>query len=198
MRWWFDMPVYDYAKGLLVPTENAVPGSHFLPADHGYLSWNYDPVLGSVFNIPLTAGQTYLALVPIRVTTVITNVIAGLIAGSGLTAGSNFAGLYNSAGTLLSATADQTTAWGTTGVKVMPLATPQAVTPGYYYVALLANGTTKPAPFYNNVLTGNASGGTLASIPRLAIDTTHTGLTALRSTVTLTSAASPLFFAAVS
>lgn len=176
----------------------AIPGSGFAPSDHGWIAWNYDASLQNTFNIALTAGQTYLALLPIRAACTITNVIVGVVAGSGLTSGQNFAGLYNSAGTLLSATADQTTNWASTAIKVMALATPQAVTPGLYYVALLANGTTKPSPFYNSALNGTGGGGTLASTPRLAIDTTHTALTALRSTVTLTSAGTPLFWAAVS
>jgi hypothetical protein len=39
---------------------------------------------------------------------------------------------------------DQTTAWGTTGMKTMALTSAQAVPAGYFYVALWANGTTRP------------------------------------------------------
>lgn len=192
------MSIYSYATQSLALTDAAIPGSHFVPSDHGWISWNYDAALQNTFNIALTAGDIYLALLPIRKTCTITNVIVGVVAGSGLTSGQNFAGLYDSSGNLLSATADQTTNWASTGIKAMALTAPQSVTPGLYYVALLANGTTKPSPFYNSALNGTGGGGTLASTPRLAIDTTHTGLTALRSTVTLTQASSPLFWTAVS
>jgi hypothetical protein len=64
-------------------------------------------------------------------------------AGSGLTAGQNLVGLYDQAGTLLSSSADQTTAWGTTGLKVTSIA-PVSLVAGAYYLGKLANGTTPP------------------------------------------------------
>jgi hypothetical protein len=66
-------------------------------------------------------------------------------AGVTLTSGQCFAGLYSGAGVLLSATADQSVAWQSTGVKTMALSATQAVVAGTYYVAFYANGTTLPA-----------------------------------------------------
>ena len=71
--------------------------------------------------------------VPIPVGQTITNVIVGInVAGSGLAGNQNFLALYSSAKALLSATADQTTSWGSvTGPVTVALATPQAVAAGY-------------------------------------------------------------------
>jgi hypothetical protein len=59
---------------------------------------------------------------------VATTIISALLfldtAGSALTSGQQcFAALYSSSGTLLSVTADQSTAWVSTGLRTMALAT---------------------------------------------------------------------------
>lgn len=116
----------------------------FEATDQGYISWAFDPGMSYNGNAP-SAGVVYVTAVPIRRSCTITNVINCVgVAGSGLTSGQNFAALYNSAGTLLSQTADQTTAWASTGIKTMALGAAQAVTPGIYYVAVWSNGTTPP------------------------------------------------------
>ena len=73
-------------------------------------------------------GYLYVVAVPIRAATTITNIILNVAnAGSGLTAGQNFAGLYQG-GSLLAPTANQTTAWASAGLQVMALTFP----PGGY------------------------------------------------------------------
>ena len=120
------------------------PPAVFEATDQGYIAWAFDPALSYNGNAP-TAGLVYVTAVPVRRSGTVTNVINCVgVAGSGLTSGQNFAALYNSAGTLLSQTADQTTAWASTGIKTMALAAAQAVTPGIYYVAMWSNGTTPP------------------------------------------------------
>lgn len=74
-------------------------------------------------------------------------------AGAGLTAGSNRCGIYNSAGQRIAQTADQTTAWASTGYKSMPwivdagmsLTLDPAVTP-WVWLAILSSGTTVASP----------------------------------------------------
>ncbi|MFJ8301605.1 hypothetical protein ACIQ9R_37650 [Streptomyces sp. NPDC094447] len=114
------------------------------PADSSLKAWTFDPATNLVAQV-LTTGLLEMVKLPIRTATTITNIVAAIsTAGSGLTAGQNWAGLYSSAGTLLSQTADQTTAWASTGVKTMPLAAPQVVAAGSYFVAFVSNGTTPP------------------------------------------------------
>ncbi len=71
--------------------------------------------------------------------------------GATLTAGSNMAGVYDSAGTLICKTADQSATWTTNGEKIMALTAEAGqsltITGGadvYVYLALLAAGTTTP------------------------------------------------------
>jgi len=116
----------------------------WLPEDYGLLAWSADPALCSTAAVINSPGL--LALVSIRITEpmTITNVCAAInTAGSGLTSGQNFAALYQN-NSLLAATADQSTAWASTGLKTMALTSPQAVTPGMVQVGFYHNGTTGP------------------------------------------------------
>lgn len=125
-----------------VPAWIAVP---WLPQDSSLIAWAYDPVVAAASSNQPTAGQ--VVGVKMRVPAgLISNLWVGLnSAGAGLTAGQNFAGLYNSAGTLLSATADQSVAWtGSFTALPMALTTPQTVAAGFVYVCWFANGTTIP------------------------------------------------------
>lgn len=118
----------------------------FLPEDAGLIAWNYDPAaLQSITTTTPTGGLVYLNRINIRVPTTITNILLGVqTAGSGLTASQNYAGLYNASGTLLSATADQSSVWTGTGLKTAALTSAQAVGAGTYYVGFVTNGTTTP------------------------------------------------------
>jgi peptidoglycan/xylan/chitin deacetylase (PgdA/CDA1 family) len=122
---------------------HAFPGP--IPADFGYVAWSSDPG-ASAASAPLTAGTITLIAVFLRKTATISNIIAQVTAlGNTLTSSENFAGLYDSTGTLRGVTADQTASWGSASVKTMALTTPYAnAPPGMYYVALLSNGTTAP------------------------------------------------------
>lgn len=160
-----------------------------LPDDQSLLAWTYDVANTSSTTTP-TGGVVYLNKIIIRQTTTITNVILSVAAApSGLTSGQNFAGLYNSSGTLLSATADQTTPWGTTGQKTAALTAAQTVAPGFYYLAFVTNASTT-TPGFSRATTLSASTlnvGTTTSNPRFA--TSGTAQTTLPSSITITSAA---------
>lgn len=140
------------------------------PYDHGFVSWSFDPIAAQQNTIIPTAGQVNVIKMHVPVATTITNVILSVsTAGSGLTASQCFAALYSGAGSLLSATADQSGVWNSTGVKVMALSVAQSVAAGDYYLAFYANGTTLPilrsgsaaASISNaNLTTANARFGT--------------------------------------
>lgn len=149
----------------------------FVPEDYGWISWAYDPLKAAAGVAPVAAGYNSLTLLPIRKRALITNVIMDVvIAGSGLTSGECFAGLFDSAGNILSPTPDQSTAWASTGLKVMALTTAQPVQPGLYYSGIFYNGTTAPH-FSYDVSSNAANGANSGPYPRFATDATHTGLT---------------------
>lgn len=112
----------------------------------GFQATNFDPALAPG-GTALGSNPVYMMRLDIpRATTVNAVVIGVVTAGSGLTADRNWAGLYDAAGTRLGVSADQTTAWATTGEKIMSLTSPVAVTEGTYYAALLCNATTPISP----------------------------------------------------
>lgn len=143
-------------------------------------AWNMDPALCTAGSGTTLAAVT-LIRVNLRYPQSVTNVLAYVTTGGGtLTSGQNFAGLYNSSGTRVAATADQSTAWASTGLMTMALSGgPYALAAGFYWVALLANGTTAPsflrmttpqsasAPNLGMSVTGSrcATNGTGTSLP---------------------------------
>lgn len=96
---------------------------------------------------PLVSGTVYMMRIDIAAPLTFNTITTATIAGATVTAGQNFAGLYNSAGTLVAVTADQTTPWTAGGgEKNMALTAPYAAAAGTYYVAYLSNGATPLTP----------------------------------------------------
>ncbi|MCX5537744.1 hypothetical protein OG785_45645 [Streptomyces sp. NBC_00006] len=118
----------------------------FTPADHGLITWTHDPATLRSASNTTTSGTVYLCKVKIvNRSTVVSNVIVGIeAAGTGLTAGQSFVGLYDSSGTRLAVSADQSASWASTGMKSIALTAPQTLAVGTYYVAILSVGTTPP------------------------------------------------------
>lgn len=115
------------------------------PATQGLKAAPFDVALSNG-SVAIASGTVHMVEVVITEPTTLNSAVAVVFtAGSGLTSAQNFAALYNAAGTRIAVTADQTTAWGTAGVKTMAFTAPVAVAAGRYYVALLSNGTTPPA-----------------------------------------------------
>ena len=172
------------------------------PGDHGLIAWAYDPAQAVNSSAPSAAGALQVVRVPITQAQTITNVALYVAtAGSGLTSGACFAAVFNSSGALLASTADQSTAWATTGAKVMALTTPQAVGVGYVYIGFYANGTTLPlfsrASGTGGLANVNLTGAGGASTAwRFAVSTT--GLTTAMPSTLGTMGANLAFWAAVS
>jgi hypothetical protein len=127
------------------------PGIGFVPADAGLLLSSCDPAEASGTMQP-GAGFIYLTMVRAESAVKVTNIVAQVnTAGATLTSGQCLAGIYDMDGNLRAKTADQSTAWTTTGLKTMALTAQGSYTltlpggPGtHYWIAILANGTTKP------------------------------------------------------
>lgn len=178
--------------GLLQYPLSVVNDPEFIASDHNYLSWSLpSPYCTVAASAATTHGVVYLTKVKVvNRSTVVTNVVASLATGGvTLTAGQNFAGLYNSSGTLLASTADQSTAWASAGVQTMALSSPQTLAVGTYYVALLTNGGGAGLQFV-------AAGGGFAGTTNAGLTTgtarsltSGTTQTALPASITLGSGA---------
>lgn len=154
----------------------------WMPGDAGFIDWNYDPAL---MNSGTAAGNgtLYLVRVNIRKPSVsVTNVSIYLqSAGTSLTANESFAGLYTSGGTLIGATADQSTNWTSGGSTVHTMALsggPFTVNQGFVWVAIVTNFTGTAPQFgrANNNQQAAANAGFTTSTARWATNGTATSL----------------------
>lgn len=138
-----------------ISISSAVTGI-WMPTDQGLISWAFDPAAIQSSQLT-TAGTVFVVGLKVPATTITNVILLVATAGSGLTAGQCFAGLYQG-GTLLAATADQATNWASVGAKTMALTSPQAVTAGTVYVAYFSTGTTQPALFRGASTVGSTVG----------------------------------------
>lgn len=121
------------------------------PVDNGLTAAPYDLQVTQANEKPPNVGQLYVVGMRACQAATLSKVWLSWAAGSGLTAGENLVGIYNTAGTLIGTTADQTTAWGstqTTGSAPLTAESGQslAVTAGaWLYAAILSNGTSAPS-----------------------------------------------------
>ena len=171
-----------------VPTLNlSAPYQHNpSPQDQGMRAWSYDPVLQAASSVP-AAGVLYLIKIPVYTPGPVASILVEVVTvGSGLTASQNFAGLYSPGGALIGKTADQSPAWTSSGMRRMTLAGgPFYLSQGWAYVALLANGTTRPA--FGRATAQGASavnGGLSVAAARYA--TNSAGHASLPASITMT------------
>ena len=123
----------------------------WVPAHNKLLAATCDPATATA-NLTLSAGFVWFNKIWLPETISVTTLQIGLqVAGSSLTAGQNFGGIYDAAGNLIAKTADQATAWQSGGFKSMALTAESGFSltlpggPGVWiYGALLANGSTAP------------------------------------------------------
>jgi hypothetical protein len=110
--------------------------------------------------------------------------------GSGtITTSANCAAIYSGSGAFLGSTADQVSAWGSTGGKTMALANTVAVQAGgVYYIAILFTGTASTFALWSasSGTVGMGNFNTTGSNLRWAVN--GAGLTALPSSITPSSA----------
>lgn len=115
------------------------------PYVYGYKAWTVDPKFCTVTSF--TSGNLYLNQFLLMVPGVISTVAFSLsLQASGLTAGQNFLGIYNSSGTLISNAYNLDTVLTTTGAKTISLTVNSGATlaAGLYYVGIVVHATTMP------------------------------------------------------
>ncbi len=158
--------------------------STWQPEDYGFTAWSNDISTGTTASTVAVSGTVYLAGVRIRRPTTITNVHwAHSTAGATPNAGQNFAGLISAAGVKLSDVGIDAKVTSANAIQTAVLATPQAVTPGLYWVSLVFNAATGPSMLRASGLIASVNNGLLsAATKRFAIN--GTGAVALPSSIT--------------
>jgi hypothetical protein len=145
------------------------------PSDNGLLACSAgDPALLTSTAI-MTAGTLYLARLPVRAAITITNLIFEVSAVAVGASAGTFAGLYSSAGVLLSGSADVNGSFLAAGPATCALSAPQSLAAGgFVWAALLANfATTQPTLLKGATATGNVPNvGLSAAAYRFAVNGT--------------------------
>lgn len=145
------------------PPAAAVLPAEWQPEDYALKTWSYSPdCFGSTAYAPGSA-TLFVQRHKLRAATPVTGIVMMVgNAGSGLTAGQNWVGLYTASGTRLDATAAESY-WTSGGEKRIPFAGGvQQLAAGDYYTAGLCNGTTAPT-FHKASATGNINLGLTAA-----------------------------------
>lgn len=158
-------------------------GETWAPEDNGLLTAVGDPYITQGTST-LIAGTIYLEKLVIRRNMTVSNVwFLVNSAGSGASTGS-FAGLYSSAGTLLSGSADIAAKLTATGPQSVALTTPQALTAGsFVWVAIVSNlATTQPGLHSGNASINQSNINLAAASYRFA--TNGTGQLTLPASIT--------------
>lgn len=161
----------------------------FTPSDYGLAAWSYDPIAPSG-QLVVPAGTVNMIKVKVTQPATITTMGLGVsVVGAAYTAGQNFIGLYDSNGTRLGQSTDQSTNWATSGWRRATLTAPVPVTPGFYYLSFLANFTsTAPQFIRGSNLTATPTGElvNLTLGPAVArVSTFGSGLTALPASINM-------------
>jgi hypothetical protein len=153
------------------------------PTWNGYLGWTYDPMAIAATQL-VTGGVLFLSKVWLRAGTVVTNLIVEVgTAATGATSGQCFLGLFDSTGARQGVTADQSTAWGSTGVKIAALTTPYTVgADGFFWIGTLGNAATTLPAFQRAASSGHFNNGLAAGASRSG--TIGTAQTAMPSSIT--------------
>lgn len=173
-----------YYQGTAGPAGSAsYTGSPWSPSDAGFIAWNGD-INHMLASFTSTSGRLYLSRIRLgRTQTCTGGSIYIATAGNTLTSGQNLMGLFDTSGTKLATSTDQTTAWGSTGFK--DCAWSSAITSlaaGDYFVAFLSVGSQAARP--TRMDDDNANGRLTAPLSSLrSLRTVATNLTALPASV---------------
>lgn len=168
------------------------------PGDHGFTAWSYDPSFASTGQL-LTNGTVYLSAVYLRTPTTVSK-CWWLVSAAAVTptAGQNWVGLVNSAGTVLSTASIDALITTASVARSATLTTPQTVGAGMYWVAFVCNASTAPTLMRTNGLATGTNNANLSGAS-LQYATNGTAQTSLPASVTPASnSAGPSLWVAVS
>jgi hypothetical protein len=142
------------------------------PSDHGLLAWNYDPVTASATYQP-SSGTLQLYRIYLQKPITISNIHIYITAGTSMS--NCYGALFDSSGSLLAQSTDQSASFGSSGLKTIPI-TPQSVSAGFIDVGIWVNTTG------TQVAVHRAAGSNIVNVglsaPNFRYATADTGLTA--------------------
>ena len=169
------------------------------PDDYGLTSWAYDLMASSRTpgDMPSEAGRVYFVGVPVRATTVVSQVACHVMGFDkpNSTVTSAYMGIYDKNLTRLGITASLVTAFPEVHniggrMASFPLANSLSLAPGSYYIAILVKGAGTTVPYLastNWTGTSTTSGAEAADLNGVHrwLQTSSTTFTTLPTTITL-------------
>lgn len=161
-----------------------------VPEDNNLLAWTGDPNDAGHVTAQSNAGvagRVTLVRMKFRHPILVSNIWLGL---SGVDAGASlsncFIGLYDSTGALRAVSADISSSLSSGAVaKPLAMTTPYQAAPGFYYVALLLNGTWTTNSFTLKATGAGISTNAGLSAGALRLSTLLTSQTSLPASITL-------------
>jgi hypothetical protein len=168
-------------------TITAQPNYNFIPSDHGYQAWAYDPIQATSSTAMGTAGIIHLIKVKVVTAATITGVAFRITSG-GASVANGFVALYDTSGNRLAVSAAITTNWQSAGNKTNAFTGTYAAAAGTYYVAILQGSGTMPT-LTRGSTSSSLNEGLAAASYRFA--TYSSGLSAMPATITMASLLDP-------
>ncbi len=162
-----------------------------LPSDNNLLWWTFPPINAGGANVPsaaAVAGRLTLSRVILRTQITVAKIWLGISANdAGATFTNCYLGVYNVSGTLLAQTADISSTLHTSVVNSYSFTAGATLPAGEYFIALLmGSGSTWTTWNLKSSLGGVTANAGLAA-PHFNLASLGSGLSALPSTVTLSS-----------
>jgi hypothetical protein len=122
------------------------PGASWEPSDSNLAAWTYDSIFADASSTTIPSqGVLYLVAMQPRQTFTTTKVyISTQVVGNTATAGQNWIGLYNSAGTLCASKGIDSVVTASVGLQTITWTTPFTGPAGLYWVGFFFNASTNP------------------------------------------------------
>ncbi len=112
--------------------------------DYNFAAYNFNPRDIDPVGMQSASGMIYFSRIELSCPVNLSQLFMGVTdAGSGLTAGQSFVGIYDANGNLLVLTPDQSGLWTVAGLYGIPV-TETHLPIGRYYLAILSNGAQPP------------------------------------------------------
>jgi len=177
-------PVGTTANTLAAGNDSRFNPAEYLPADHGFQAWAYDPARCSSTNTLVTAGVLNMVRVKLANAGTLSKFYL-YVAAAGANIANCFVGLYDSSGVRQATTADQSSNWTSTGVKSISFSVNYAAAAGFYWLGILV-GTATTAPAFARATPTSSTGLVNANlgVSSARFATIGTGQTALPSSIT--------------
>lgn len=185
---------------ILDPTSKARDRLHHdkpVPEDQNLLAWTGDPNDAGHVTAQSSAGvagRVTLVRIKFRRPVRVSNIWFGLSGADGAaTLANNYIGIYDSTGTLRATSADMSASLlSGTVAKPIAMVTPFTAEPGFYYIALLLNGTWTTNTFTLKATGSGVSTNAGLSAGALRLSNLLTGQTTLPASITLANQATSI------